>query len=122
MRFSLKALAKYENDDTTDAADATRATGEAIAPATAAAAARAQTAIAAIGGAGVKGAAHAGHAGARAHADRTGAIDGTHFELVIVSPAFSGKPLIARHRMIYDLLGELMRSRIHALKIDARAG
>ncbi len=67
-------------------------------------------------------AAHAGHAGARAHADRTGAIDGTHFELVIVSPAFSGKPLIARHRMIYDLLGELMRSRIHALKIDARAG
>ena len=66
-------------------------------------------------------AAHADHAGAEAHAERTGAIDGTHFELVIVSPAFAGKSLLARHRMIYDLLAELMRSRIHALKIDARA-
>ena len=66
-------------------------------------------------------AAHAGHAGAQAHAERTGAIDGTHFELTIVSSAFAGKPLVARHRMIYELLGELMSQRIHALKIDARA-
>ncbi len=66
-------------------------------------------------------AAHAGHAGAHAHTERTGAVDGTHFELTIVSPAFAGKPLVARHRMIYDLLGELMSTRIHALKIDARA-
>jgi stress-induced morphogen len=28
---------------------------------------------------------------------------------------------VARHRMIYDLLGDLMQTRIHALKIDARA-
>jgi BolA family transcriptional regulator, general stress-responsive regulator len=66
-------------------------------------------------------AAHAGHAGARDHAERTGAVDGTHFELTIVSNAFLGKSLIARHRMIYELLGELMRTHIHALKIDARA-
>ena len=66
-------------------------------------------------------AAHAGHDGARAHAERTGASSGTHFELTIVSNAFAGKPLVARHRMIYDLLGELMSTRIHALKIDARA-
>ena len=65
-------------------------------------------------------AAHAGHAGARDHAERTGAIDGTHFELTIVSSAFLGKTPVARHRMIYDLLGELMRTHIHALKIDAR--
>ena len=65
---------------------------------------------------------HAGHAGAEAHAERTGAVDGTHFELTIVSPAFAGKPLLARHRMIYDLLGDLMSTRIHALKIDARVG
>lgn len=65
-------------------------------------------------------AAHAGHAGARDHAGRTGATDGTHFELTIVSNAFAGKSLVARHRMIYELLGELMRTRIHALKIDAR--
>lgn len=65
-------------------------------------------------------ASHAGHAGAHDHAERTGAIDGTHFELKIVSPIFAGQPLVARHRMIYDLLGDLMKTRIHALKIDAR--
>ena len=63
---------------------------------------------------------HAGHAGARDHADRTGATEGTHFELLIVSPIFAGQNLVARHRMIYDLLGDLMQNRIHALKIDAR--
>ena len=65
-------------------------------------------------------AAHAGHAGAHDHAERTGAVEGTHFELTIVSAAFAGKSLVARHRMIYELLAELMQSHIHALKIDAR--
>ena len=65
-------------------------------------------------------ASHAGHAGARDHAERTGAVDGTHFELTIVSDAFAGKSLVARHRMIYELLAELMHTHIHALKIDAR--
>ena len=66
-------------------------------------------------------ASHAGHAGAADHAARTGATDGTHFELTIVASVFTGKTLVARHRMIYDLLGELMSTRIHALRIDARA-
>lgn len=66
-------------------------------------------------------ASHAGHAGAVDHAARTGAHDGTHFELSIVSPVFSGQSPVARHRMIYQLLGDLMQTRIHALKIDARA-
>ena len=66
-------------------------------------------------------AAHAGHAGARDHAARTGAQDGSHFELTIVSPVFTGQSQVARHRMIYELLGDLMQTRIHALKIDARA-
>ena len=65
-------------------------------------------------------AAHAGHAGAANHAERTGATEGTHFELTIVSNLFAGKTLVARHRMIYELLAELMQTRIHALKIDAR--
>ena len=65
-------------------------------------------------------AAHAGHAGAADHAERTGATEGTHFELTIVSNSFAGKTLVARHRMIYELLAELMQTRIHALKIDAR--
>ena len=65
-------------------------------------------------------AAHAGHAGAADHAERTGVTEGTHFELTIVSNSFAGKTLVARHRMIYELLAELMQTRIHALKIDAR--
>lgn len=65
-------------------------------------------------------ASHAGHAGATSHAKRTGAMEGTHFELTIVSPVFAGKPLVTRHRMIYAQLDDLMKTRIHALKIDAR--
>lgn len=69
-------------------------------------------------------ASHAGHAGAASHAERIGedtiANEGTHFEITVVAAAFAGKPLVARHRMIYELLDELMKTRIHALKIDAR--
>jgi BolA family transcriptional regulator, general stress-responsive regulator len=69
-------------------------------------------------------ASHAGHAGAASHALRTGADaaahEGTHFEITVVSAAFTGKPLVTRHRMIYELLDDLMKTRIHALKIDAR--
>jgi BolA family transcriptional regulator, general stress-responsive regulator len=69
-------------------------------------------------------ASHAGHAGAHAHAARTGnstaVVEGTHFEITVVSAAFAGKPLVARHRMIYALLDDLMKTQIHALKIDAQ--
>ncbi len=54
---------------------------------------------------------HAGHAGAKA--------GGSHFRLTIVSPRFSGKDQIARHRMIYEVLGPLMQREIHALAIRA---
>lgn len=57
---------------------------------------------------------HAGHAGARPGG-------GTHWRLTIVSRAFAGKPAAARHRMIYQALGDLMRDPIHALAITARA-
>ena len=57
--------------------------------------------------------AHAGHAGAKERG-------GGHFELKIVSAAFVGKPLVARHRLVYAALGDLMQREIHALKIDAR--
>ncbi len=65
-------------------------------------------------------ASHAGHAGASAHAERTGNTAGSHFDVTIVSPAFAGQSLLARHRMIYEKLDDLMKSHIHALKIDAR--
>jgi BolA protein len=48
-------------------------------------------------------------------------VDGGHFRVFIVCPAFSGKPLIARHRMVYEALSEQMRDEIHALSIVARA-
>lgn len=53
---------------------------------------------------------HAGHAGAK---------DGGHYKLDIVSPLFVGKNTVARHRLIYDAAGDLMRGRIHALSIRA---
>jgi BolA protein len=57
---------------------------------------------------------HAGHAGAAPGGN-------THWKLTIVSPAFSGKPTVARHRMVYQALGDLMQHPIHALAINARA-
>jgi BolA protein len=54
---------------------------------------------------------HAGHAGARS--------GGGHFRLTIVSEQFLGKNTVARHRLVYDALGEMMRTQIHALAIRA---
>jgi BolA family transcriptional regulator, general stress-responsive regulator len=54
---------------------------------------------------------HAGHAGAKG--------GGGHFRLRIVSTAFAGKSTLARHRMVYDALAELMRRDIHALSVSA---
>jgi BolA family transcriptional regulator, general stress-responsive regulator len=56
---------------------------------------------------------HAGHAGA--------ASGGGHWQLTIVSEAFRGKSAVARHRMVYEALGDLMSRDIHALKIEAFA-
>jgi acid stress-induced BolA-like protein IbaG/YrbA len=41
--------------------------------------------------------------------------DGVHFEAVVKSPSFAGKPTLARHRMVYATLGKLMGNEIHAL-------
>jgi BolA protein len=56
---------------------------------------------------------HAGHAGAKE--------GGGHFQLVIVSRQFAGKSAVARHRLVYDALADLMPKRIHALAIRAYA-
>lgn len=56
---------------------------------------------------------HAGHAGARD--------GGGHYVLRIASAQFAGKTTVARHRMIYSALGEMMRREIHALTIQALA-
>lgn len=41
--------------------------------------------------------------------------DGTHFEAVIVSPAFVGKNMVQQHQLVYAALGDRMRAEIHAL-------
>lgn len=43
--------------------------------------------------------------------------DGHHFEAVVVAEGFLGKNTIARHRLVYDALGERMKSDIHALSL-----
>ena len=55
---------------------------------------------------------HAGHAGAR---DGKG-----HFDVRIVSERFAGQSRIARHRAVFDALGDMMQTDIHALKINAQ--
>ncbi len=55
---------------------------------------------------------HIGHVGARG---------GGHYTVRIVAEAFADKSLLERHRMIYDLLHDMMRGEIHALSIQARS-
>ena len=55
---------------------------------------------------------HAGHEGAR---DGRG-----HFAVEIVSEAFAGLAPLARHRRVYEALGTMMQTDIHALSIRAR--
>ncbi len=43
--------------------------------------------------------------------------DGVHFEATVVSEAFRGKLPLARHRLVYATLGELMGGAIHALAL-----
>lgn len=56
-----------------------------------------------------------------AHAGHAGAIPGlsTHWRLTLVSRAFENRSPVARHRMVYALLSELMNNPIHALQIRA---
>jgi len=44
--------------------------------------------------------------------------DGQHFEAVIVSQKFTGKNRVQQHQLVYQALGERMRTEIHALSIQ----
>jgi len=54
---------------------------------------------------------HAGHAGA--------AGGQSHFRIRIVAEAFRGIPAVARHRLVYAALAQMLKSDIHALAIEA---
>lgn len=55
---------------------------------------------------------HVGHEGAR---DGRG-----HFAVEIVSESFAGLAPLARHRRVYQALGDMMQTDIHALQISAK--
>jgi BolA protein len=52
---------------------------------------------------------HAGHLGAEG--------GGGHFRVVVVSPRFDGRTRVAAQRLVFEALGELMESDIHALEM-----
>ena len=54
---------------------------------------------------------HVGHAGA--------AGGGGHYEVTIVASCFKGLNTLARHRLVYEAVGDLMKKEIHALSIQA---
>ena len=54
---------------------------------------------------------HAGHAGAAGGA--------SHFRVRIVSRSFAGLTPVARHRLVYAAVGDLMPGEIHALALEA---
>ncbi len=56
---------------------------------------------------------HAGHAGA---ADGRG-----HFTVLLVSKRFTGLDTLRRHRLVYEVVGDMMTTDIHALSIQALA-
>jgi len=56
---------------------------------------------------------HAGHAGA---ADGRG-----HFTVLIVSQRFAGLSTLERHKVVYQVVGDMMTTDVHALSIQALA-
>jgi BolA protein len=56
---------------------------------------------------------HVGHAGAAGGAG--------HYGVIVVAAAFAGQNSVARHRLVYAALADLMPHPIHALRIKALA-
>ncbi|WP_028879068.1 BolA family protein [Terasakiella pusilla] len=53
---------------------------------------------------------HAGHAGANPQGE-------SHFNLLIVSDKFEGVSRVQRQRMVYDILADELKDRVHALSL-----
>lgn len=56
---------------------------------------------------------HAGHAGAQGGHG--------HYTVLLVSERFAGLPVVRRHRLVYEAVGDMMQTDIHALSISALA-
>jgi acid stress-induced BolA-like protein IbaG/YrbA len=59
----------------------------------------------------------AGIPGARAEVSG----DGHHFDAVVSASAFQGLSRIAQHRLVYDVFGDEVGARIHALSIQTKS-
>jgi stress-induced morphogen len=46
--------------------------------------------------------------------------DGQHIKIYICSSHFNGKSLLAQHRMVYDVLGEIVGGKIHAVSLQTK--
>jgi BolA protein len=57
---------------------------------------------------------HRGHAGHDPRGE-------SHFTVTVVSAAFAGQSRVARQRMVNAALADLLRDRVHALAIRAKA-
>ncbi|KAK8948264.1 hypothetical protein KSP40_PGU004445 [Platanthera guangdongensis] len=57
---------------------------------------------------------HAGHAAVKGEAGET------HFNIKLVSPKFEGQNLVKRHRMVYSLLDDELKTGLHAVSIVAK--
>ncbi len=51
------------------------------------------------------------------HRGHAGALEGGHYDAVIVSTRFEGLGLVERHRAVYAALGDLRERRVHALAL-----
>ena len=54
------------------------------------------------------------------HVGHAGAGEGSHFRVKIVSPCMAGLARVARHRLVYDALRDVIPQGVHALAIEAQ--
>ena len=54
------------------------------------------------------------------HAGHAGAGEGSHFRVKIVAAQLAGMSRVARHRLVYDALRDVIPQGVHALAIEAR--
>ena len=53
------------------------------------------------------------------HIGHPGAKSGGHYSVTVVSPVFRGLGMLQRHRLVYEALGNMMKTDIHALSVRA---
>jgi acid stress-induced BolA-like protein IbaG/YrbA len=46
--------------------------------------------------------------------------DGHHFEAIVAATQFAGLSRIAQHRLVYDVFGDELGGRIHALSLQTK--